>query len=331
MGLIQPTIPPLPETLSFAGKSALVTGANSGLGLASCFHLVQRHISTLILAVRTRKSGESTRSALLADPVVRALPTKPTILIYELDLGRPSSVAEFATKIRADIPTLNILLLNAGIGTMAWQTTPETNTEQMFQINYLSNAILSVCLLPLLRHSGETFGSASHLPIVGSRAQGLHTYAKYPIPDTTSIFAFLNDRAHYRGMQRYADSKVLVSMWLRALAARVDASVVTVNNVCPGMVSTNIDGKEAWWLRQIVRFIQAIRGRSPEVGARTLIYAVSAGSQTHGEMLIDYNVWENKFVNTAQGRSMAKRLWAETLAAAEEIASGAVREANLED
>ncbi|KAJ7452842.1 hypothetical protein FB451DRAFT_1145123 [Mycena latifolia] len=330
MGVLQPVIPALPESLSFAGKSALVTGANAGLGLASCFHLAQRHISTLILAVRSRKAGESTRSALLADPIVRALPATPTILIYELDLARPSSVAAFATKILAEVPTLNILLLNAGIGTLAWQTTPETNTEQMFQINYLSNAILSVRLLPLLRRSAETSRSPSHLTVVGSRAQTQHSYVKHPIPETTPMFAFLNDRANYR-IQRYADSKVLVSMWLRELAERVDPSVVTVNNVCPGMVNTNMGNKEAWWLRGIVAVIQAVRGRSPEAGARTLIYAASAGPKTHGEMLIDYNVWDNKFLNTDQARLMQKRLWGETLAAADSAAPGSVQEANLVD
>ncbi|KAJ7432147.1 hypothetical protein FB451DRAFT_508497 [Mycena latifolia] len=269
MGFSQPVIPPIPESLSFAGKSALVTGANTGLGLASCFHLAQRHISSLILAFRNHKAGESTRSALLVDPIVRALPTKPTILIYEVDLARPTFVTAFATKILAEVPTLNILRLNAGISTLAWQTTPETNTEQTFQINYLSNAILSIRLLPLLRRSAETSHSASHLTIVGSRAQTLHSYGKYPIPETTSIFAFLNDRANYR-IQRYADSKVLVSMWLRVLAARVDASVVTANNVCPGMVTTNLSNKEAWWLRGIMAVLHATRGRSPEAGARTL-------------------------------------------------------------
>ncbi|KAJ7452818.1 hypothetical protein FB451DRAFT_1050595 [Mycena latifolia] len=331
MGVLSPVIPALPESLSFAGKSALVTGANAGLGLASWFHLAQRHVSTLILAVRSRKAGESTRSALLLDPIVRALPTPPTILIYELDLARPSSVAAFATKILAEVPTLNILLLNAGIGTLAWQTTPETNTEQMFQINYLSNAILSVRLLPLLRRSAETSRAPSYLTVVGSRAQAQHSYVEHPIPETAPMFAFLNDRANYRSMQRYADSKVLVSMWLRALAERVDASVVTVNNVCPGLVNTNISDKEAWWLRGIVAVIQAVRGRSPEVGARALIYATSAGSKTHGEMLIDYNVWDNKILNTDQARSMQKRLWGETLAAADSAAPGSVQTANLVD
>ncbi|KAJ7778589.1 hypothetical protein DFH07DRAFT_865407 [Mycena maculata] len=313
MGLFQAAIPPLPETLSFAGKCVLVTGANSGLGLAACFHLVQRHVSTLVLAVRNNKVGEATKTALLADPIVRGLPTKPIIRIYELDLARPSSVEAFTSRILTEMDW---------VGTMAWATTPETNTEQMFQINYLSNAILCVRLLPLLRHSSETSGSTSHLTIVGSRSQAQHTFTSHPIPDTTPVFAFLNDPAHYR-IKRYPDSKLLVSMLVRELAKRLDAAVVTVNNVCPGMTNMNIDSREAWWLRQIVRLLQAIRGRSPEVGARTLVYATAAGAKTHGELLLDYDVWEV--------RKWRKRLWEETLAAAETVAAGSMKAAGLED
>jgi NAD(P)-dependent dehydrogenase (short-subunit alcohol dehydrogenase family) len=292
MPFFQPVVPRLPDSLSFAGKSAIVTGANGGLGFAAALHLAQRHISTVILAVRTQKAGEVTKAALLADPVVKAHTTQPIILIYELDLARPSSVASFASKILGEVPTLNILLLNAGMGVIEWKTTPETSTEQMFQVNFLSNAMLSVRLLPLLRTSAQQSGSTSYISIVGSRTIPLHSFAKYPVPEATSVFALLNDRALFRGFQRYPDTKLLVSMWVHELAKRTDASVVTVNNVCPGMVKTNLAAKQPWWIRNIMSIVNGIRGRSAEVGARTLINAVSAGQATHGEMLGDYTVWQ---------------------------------------
>ncbi|KAJ7123155.1 putative short-chain dehydrogenase/reductase family protein [Mycena epipterygia] len=331
MPVFQPVVPPLPASLSFAGKSAVVTGPTyGGLGWAAALHLAQHHVSTLILAVRTHKTGEAAKEALLTDPVVRALPAQPTIRIYELDLARPSSVLSFASKVLGEVPTLNILLLNAGVGSLKWRTTPETNTEEMFQVNFLSNAILCVRLLPLLHSSAQKSGSTSYITIVGSRAQTLNTYTKHPIPETTTVFAFLNDRARYR-FQRYADSKTLVSMWVRELAKRIDASVVTVNDVCPGMVTTNIDAKQPWWIKYPVVVIRAIRSRSAEVGGRTLVNAVSAGSDTHGKLLLDYTVWQNTFLGTDAGKKMGKRVWEETLAAAENLAPGSVQEAKLKD
>ncbi|KAJ6515626.1 hypothetical protein C8R45DRAFT_1140318 [Mycena sanguinolenta] len=329
--LSQPAVPPLPNSLSFAGKSAIVTGANSGLGLAVALHLVQRNISALILAVRTKKAGEATRDTLLADPIVRKHTAKPTILVYELDLARPSSVASFASKVLAEIPTLNIVILNAGIGSMEWKVTPEAETEQQFQVNFLSNAILSVRLLPLLRSSAQSSGETAYLSIVGSRAITMHSFTKYPVPDTTSLFAFLNDRANYRGLQRYSDSKLLVSMWVHELGKHVDASQVIVNSVCPGMVRTNFEAKQSWWLRGLMGVVKGIRGRSTEVGARTMINAVAAGRETHGEMLGDYTVWQNKFLETDQGKQMEEKLWKETLAAIETSAPGSVQRAMPEN
>ncbi|KAJ7180358.1 hypothetical protein C8R43DRAFT_972783 [Mycena crocata] len=330
MPLLQPTVKPLPDSLSFAGKSALVTGANSGLGLAASLHFAQRHVSTLILAVRTQKAGETTKTALLADPVVRKLPNQPTILIYELELARPSSVAAFASKVLKEVPTLDILLLNAGIGAIEWKTTPENGNERMFQINFLSNAILSLQLLPLLRASAEKSGSTSHLTIVGSRAQDMHTFTKKPVPATVSVFAFLNDRANY-SVARYGDSKALVSMWVEELARRTDASSVIVNNICPGMVVTNINDRQPLWLRILVSAVMSVRGRTTEVGGRTLVKAASAGPETHGKMIGDYEVWRVKFLETEAGRNMEKRVWKETLAAAEDLVPGSVERAELRD
>ncbi|KAJ6557032.1 hypothetical protein DFH09DRAFT_987146 [Mycena vulgaris] len=327
MPIFQPVLPPLPDSLSFTGKTAIVTGANRGLGRAAALHLAQRGISTLILAVRTLYNGEATKEALLTDAVVKTRPIQPTILVYELDLDRTSSVVNFASKIRAEILTLNILLLNAGMGSLKWETTPETNTERMFQINFLSNTLLSVRLLPLLRATAETSGVQSYLTIVGSRSLMEHTFAKYPVPDTTSIFAFLNDRTHFRIM-RYPDSKLLVSLWVHSLAKQTDPSVVMTNSTCPGMVEADMS-HQPWWIRNIFYTLFWVRGRSQEVGARALVNAVSAGKETHGEMLWDYTVWQNPFLEVDLGKKMEKRLWEETLTAAESIMPGSVEEAKL--
>ncbi|KAJ7752186.1 hypothetical protein DFH07DRAFT_904248 [Mycena maculata] len=326
MPLFQPILSPLPNSLSFAGKSAIVTGANRGLGRAAALHLSQRHISTLILAVRTIRNGDTTKAALLADPVVQTRPVQPIILVYELDLERPSSVASFASKIRTEVAALDILLLNAGGGSLRWETTPETHTERMFQVNFLSNAILCVRLLPLLRATAERTGSPSHLSFVGSRTLIDNTFTKYPVPEGTSIFAFLNDPAKFR-MMRYPDSKLLVFLWSHSLAMRTDAARVIVNSVCPGMVEADMS-HQSWWVRNIFYILFWIRGRSQEVGSRALVGALAAGLETHGKMLWDYTVWPNE---ARLGKEMEERLWDETLAAAESVTPGSVEEAQLKD
>lgn len=104
MPILQAAVPPLPASLSFEGKTVLVTGANSGLGYATALLLLQRNVSTLIISVRTAAKGKSTKSLLLADPLVRALNPQPKILIYELDLESHTSVSSFAAKFLAEVP-----------------------------------------------------------------------------------------------------------------------------------------------------------------------------------------------------------------------------------
>ncbi|KAF7355534.1 Short-chain dehydrogenase/reductase family protein [Mycena sanguinolenta] len=322
---IIPVVPPLPDSLSFAGKSAVVTGANGGLGLAAALHLVQRNIATIILAAKRPETPYS------PTPSFKSSPTSPPSSFMSLTLHAHPRSHPSRPKVLAEIPTLNIVILNAGMGSMDWKLTPEAETEEVFQVNFLSNAILSVRLLPLLRSSAESSCETSHLSIVGSRAIVVHSFTKQPVPDTSSVFAFVNDRAHFRALMRYSDSKLLVSMWVHELGKHVDPSLVIVNNVCPGMVKTNIDVNQPWWVRRIMGPLRWLAGRSTEVGARTLINAISAGKETHGEMLFDFTVWRNKFLEKEQGQKMEKKVWKETLAAAETSAPGSVEEAKLRD
>ncbi|KAK7054188.1 short-chain dehydrogenase/reductase family protein [Favolaschia claudopus] len=332
MGILsQPAIPPLPDSLSFAGKTAIVTGANIGLGLAAALHLAQRNISTLILAVRNPKSGQTTKDALLADPIVQKRATKPTILVFPLDLSLPSSVEAFASRVIAEVPKLHIVILNAGMGDLNWKVNPETQTEAHFQVNFLSNAVLTVRLLPLLKASAQNAGEASHLTIVGSRMIALSSFLKNPIPDAVPVFTFFNDRAQFRSMTRYGDSKVLVTMWIRQLGKHIDPSMVVVNNVCPGMVKTNLEAGQPWIIRAVMSVVKGIRGRTAEVGARTLINAAIAGPETHGEMLADYEIYPYNFLKTNEGKKMETKVWEESLAAFESSSPGSVQAAGLRD
>ncbi|KAJ7800641.1 hypothetical protein B0H14DRAFT_2211629, partial [Mycena olivaceomarginata] len=76
---------PAPDSLSFANKTAVVTGANQGLGLAPVQQLAQCRISILVLGVHKMGFGEAAKAAILADPVVHAVNTQLKILVYEFD------------------------------------------------------------------------------------------------------------------------------------------------------------------------------------------------------------------------------------------------------
>ena len=95
----------------YSGKTALVTGANSpsGVGYALSQQLLRNGVARLIIGVRTKAKGEAARKSLLADPEVKG---SPEILIYQVEMLSHDSVLAFSRAILADIPKLDIALLN---------------------------------------------------------------------------------------------------------------------------------------------------------------------------------------------------------------------------
>src|ERR1700750_377439 len=93
------------EMPSLTGTTAVVTGANSGIGWHTALELA-RHGAAVTLAVRTREKGEKT-----ADHIRKAVPTAD-VQVAELDLGSLESVKSFADSWQGP---LGLLVNNAGV------------------------------------------------------------------------------------------------------------------------------------------------------------------------------------------------------------------------
>ncbi|KAJ3819362.1 hypothetical protein F5880DRAFT_1113494 [Lentinula raphanica] len=321
--MLQPPVPALPASVDFQGKTVLVTGGNSGLGRAACLHYLQHNVSTLIFTVRRAYEGESIRAELLALPELRS---ETKILVYELDLSSHSSVIAFASKLRAEVEDLHIALLNAGIFHLDWEVSPHTGNEMTFQVNYLSNAMLALLLFPLLRATAERTNppTPSYLSIVASQKYSESRFIKSPIPETTPIFKACNDKEGFQPWSLYADSKLLVRLFVKELAKHVDPSTVIVNCMCPGMVKTNLARDLSLPLRVLGRIVQALMARSPDVGSRVLINSAGfAGKESHGEMLVVYQILPMiAWAESKEGEQMQVKLWRETVAEVKKDAPG---------
>lgn len=124
-----------PPGTSFAGKIAVVTGSNTGIGLACAKVMLEYHLSHLIMAVRSIEKGEAA-----AAPLRTAHP-KAKIEVWQLDMLSYDSVQAFAERCNA-LPRLNIAILNAGLHSEAkYTTSPSTGHELAFQVNYLSSTL----------------------------------------------------------------------------------------------------------------------------------------------------------------------------------------------
>ena len=129
------------------GRVALVTGANSGLGLATARALSARG-ATVVMACRSRRKAEAARSQLLEAGLTG-------LDLLELDLADLNSVQRAASELRDRYGHLDLLFNNAGV-----MAPPRTLTNQghelQFGVNHLGHMALTLQLLPLMQSRHDT-------------------------------------------------------------------------------------------------------------------------------------------------------------------------------
>ena len=289
--LTQPKVYPLPTGVDLKGKTAIITGASAGMGLESARQLLTLNASTVILAVRNVKKGEICRKELLADRAVQSHNPGATIKVMKVDMDDYDSIKSFAKAVKAEVPVLNLLILNAGIGLLKFERSPAGHERDM-QVNYLSNVLLTFELLPLLEASAEQTGLPSRITWVGSRAHYQSTFAKKaPIKPEESVIGHMDDEKFFFPFQKYNDTKLLCAMFMYDLAPCLDKNKVLINMLCPGMVDTAMSDVLPIYLRIPVNIVKAIRARSVEQGGWLILNAaVVAGPESHGEFLLDKDI-----------------------------------------
>lgn len=290
MPFVQPPVEPTPTGISLNGQTAIVTGASAGIGLETCRQLLVLGITNLYMAVRNVSKGEGVKETLLADPTVHEHNPKANVQVLKLDMDDYESVKSFAATVKAEIPTIDLLLLNAGTGTASFEMSA-TGHERILQVNYLSNVLLVLELLPLLIQSAEKTGRLSRITWVGSRMHRRASFDKRPVPPESGIISFVDDPQNFSMFDQYSNTKLLALFFMQDVAQRVPKDKVLFNMLCPGMVYSNMADHLPWLIRTLTHIIWSIRGRSTEQGAWIVVNAAAvAGEESHGEFLTDKEI-----------------------------------------
>lgn len=116
---------PLPKTIRLDGKTAIITGANVGLGLEASKELAEHGLSRIILAVRSISKGDAARQK-----VLEVAPTCDA-QVWELDYESSASITAFAERARS-LDRLDILILCAGVKSLEFELSKaghETNVQ----------------------------------------------------------------------------------------------------------------------------------------------------------------------------------------------------------
>ena len=196
------------------GRTALITGANSGLGLESARALAAKG-ATVLLACRSFEKANKTAAALHEE-------TGGTLIPLELDLADLESVQRAA----AQVEGLDLLLNNAGVMAPP-RTLSRQGFELQFAVNHLGHVALTQALLPLLKRSPN--GRIVHV------SSGAAYFGRINFDD-------LQGETRYRPWDAYGQSKLANAMTALELQRQLEEEGSNVLSLVahPGLARTNL-------------------------------------------------------------------------------------------
>lgn len=277
------------------GRVAVVTGANSGLGLVTATELA-RHGAHVVLAVRNTAAGEQAARRIEGDTEVR-----------ELDLASLESVRAFAAKLAVDHPALDLLVNNAGVVLLGPRRTSADGFELQFATNMLGHFALTGLLLDNL--------AAAREPRVVNLSSITHKTADLDFDD-------LMFERGYRAATAYGRSKLATTIFGLELDRRLRSAGLPIASVLahPGLTRTNLTPR-AWEHRGRLGLVVARLGllatQSVERGALPQLYAATAAGVQGGQFFgpaglaeTRGRVTEARLSPKAADPAIGRRLWA---------------------
>ncbi|KZS88794.1 NAD(P)-binding protein, partial [Sistotremastrum niveocremeum HHB9708] len=307
-----PTIESISKDIT--GKTVIITGANSGLGLEAARHFATMNPARLILGCRSPKAAEE------AVKDIQRTTGCQNVEYWPLDLSSFKSVSAFADRFEKEGGgKLDILVQNAGIVRREYVQTND-GYESILQTNHLSSAFLTLLLLPSLsKAESRVVFVTSELHLV------VESLKEAESPD---IIEKLSDKDHCSPdimRYRYCVTKALNIFFVRALAARLPSySTITVNAVTPGLCHSKVNMPSHHITRDLKGMGAAIYevfvylfARSTEAGSRTIVHAALSGSQENMQaryLNTCHVAEESDYILSAEGKRVQDRLWEETVA-----------------
>jgi NAD(P)-dependent dehydrogenase (short-subunit alcohol dehydrogenase family) len=263
-------------------------------------------LSHVILAVRSAGKGRDAAKKLAVSY------PDATIDVWDLDMASYESIQAFVQRIKSELPRLDVVILNAGLGKLKFGTASSTGHEEVIQVNYLSTALLTILLLPLLKQRSPS-ATPGRLTIINS---ALAFTTKFKTRDSTPLFPTFDDPKNFDPGDYYGTSKLLGQIFLWNLVDFVSAEDVTVNMVDPGAVGGTQLGRDLPIILTPLKWVwNATVARNVREGAAAYIDAsVIRDVESHGCFIMG---WDRAafapLLYTPEGSRLIEKVWRETM------------------
>jgi retinol dehydrogenase 14 len=280
------------DLADLSGRTAVVTGASSGIGLAACRRLAAMGADLWLVS---RDPGRLAAAEAQVRAAARAAARGGAVSTLPCDLSSLAAVRALAAELLRRCPRIDLLVNDAG-GASARRLVTVDGLERTLAVNHLAPYLLTRLLLPRLRESAPT-----RVVTVASIA---HRRADLDLDD-------LQLERGYALMRAYGRSKLCNVLFTRELARRLAGTGVTATCLHPGVVATPIWKGAPWYVRPALA-VACWFMLTPEQGAEPLVRLAAdpALAGLGGAYLEDGEVREPS--RLARDEALARRLWDES-------------------
>ncbi|MEO8544387.1 MAG: SDR family oxidoreductase [Burkholderiaceae bacterium] len=265
------------------GRVALITGANTGIGLVTARELARQGAHLFI----TCRNAQVARAAL---EQIRSASGNPQVEALTLDLGDFASVQACAQSFLARGLPLHLLINNAGLAGTRGRTA--SGFELAFGVNHMGHFLLTQMLLERIQASAP-----ARIVTVASRA-----HFRASALDWDALRQSTRTRT---GVVEYSNSKLANVLFSAELGRRLAGTGVTTYALHPGVVASDVWRAVPWPIRPLLK----LRMISTEAGARTTLHCASA-PQLAAETGLYYDKCVARTPSVmAQDSELAAQLW----------------------
>ncbi|PKQ60733.1 hypothetical protein BZG01_20570 [Labilibaculum manganireducens] len=278
-----------------SGRVVLITGANSGLGLASAIEFARRNAHVIMACRNPEKAQEAVKYLLNLVP-------NASVDVLALDLGDLKSIRAFAEIVNERYEKLDILMNNAGVMIPPYGKTKD-GFETQFGTNYLGHFALTGLLLPKIIKT-----PASRIITLSS--------SSYYLNNGKINFDDLQSEKKYGKWSAYAQSKLAILLFMRVLQLKLDdmnAETISVASD-PGAAMTNLQKMNKGVSRGEAKGDSITLSGSAQSHAIYQLYAATAPDVQGGEYfqprwILWGRVKLGKLNKRARNMDNAVRLW----------------------